>query len=145
MAQDIADTNRMPKTRKFRAAVSRYERVWDMFEQDPVLGDQLLNTRVSGRMCGEKALQLGIIENAVNDYQKYAFASGVREARLFRQVEAWLFEDSHDSDEVVLFKDACENLNLDADVMRRGLLRWKEVQAKEPNKRKRKISTLRQK
>jgi len=72
---------------------------------------------------GEKRLMLAILENATEDFQKYALATDKRGRLLYEDAEAWIF-DKHDPS-LFSFENICEHLQLDPEYMRQGFRRWK--------------------
>lgn len=72
---------------------------------------------------GEERLLLAVLENAIEDYQKYALATDRRGKELFRYAEEWIFETGSSS--FFSFENICAHLNLDAGYVRRGFVRWK--------------------
>jgi hypothetical protein len=72
---------------------------------------------------GEEKLMLAVLENATEDFQKYALANDKRGKELFEQAEAWILETNSPS--FFSFENICEHLELDPDYVRRGFVRWK--------------------
>jgi len=72
---------------------------------------------------GEKRLMLAILENATEDFQKYALATDKRRRQLFQDAEAWIFDG--DDHSLFSFESICEHLQLDPEYMRQGFRRWK--------------------
>lgn len=79
---------------------------------------------------GEKALMLAILENAIEDAQKYVLATDKKGNGLFAAAEAWILET--DSSSFSSFNNICEHLELDPDYIRKGFLRWKEAKRSQP-------------
>jgi hypothetical protein len=77
---------------------------------------------------GEERLMLAVLENAVEDFQKYLLARSACGKRLFREAEEWFFDK--DSDEIFSFASICDILGLHPDQIRKGLLVWKETKLK---------------
>ena len=75
----------------------------------------------------EKRLMFAVMEDAVLCFQKYSPARNHREARLFGEAESWIFES--DSDWWFSFENICAHLGLDADYIRRGLMRGHRTRA----------------
>ncbi|HVO95457.1 MAG TPA: hypothetical protein VMT22_21555 [Terriglobales bacterium] len=104
--------------------------LWDVVEptDDGVLED--LSKKVV--RDGEKRLMLAMLENVVEDFQKYVLATDKKGKDLFNAAEEWIMET--DSPSFFSFECICAHLELDPDYMRKGLMRWKEAalnQAKE--------------
>lgn len=72
---------------------------------------------------GEQRLMLAVLENAIEDFQKYIFATNRRGQTMFQEAEDWIFET--DSPSFFSFENICAHLQLDPDYVRRGFIRWK--------------------
>ena len=79
---------------------------------------------------GEKALMLAILENAIEDFQKYVLATDKKGKELFNAAEEWILET--DSPSFFSFNNICEHLEIDPDYMRKGFMRWKEAKRRRP-------------
>ena len=79
---------------------------------------------------GEKALMLAILENAIEDSQKYVLSTDKKGKGLFDAAEAWILET--DSPSFFSFNNICEHLELDPDYMRKGFMSWKEAKLSQP-------------
>ncbi len=79
---------------------------------------------------GEKALMLAILENAIEDFQKYVLATNRKGKELFDAAEVWILET--DSTSFFSFDNICECLELDPDYMRKGFMRWKDANLSQP-------------
>ena len=79
---------------------------------------------------GEKALMLAILENAIEDCQKYVLATDKKGKGLFDAAEQWILET--DSPSFFSLNNICEHLELDPDYMRKGFTRWKEAKRSQP-------------
>ena len=77
---------------------------------------------------GEKRLMLALLENAIEDFQKYALANDTVEKELFQEAEVWFL--AVDNDSLFSFENICEYLQVDSNYLRQGLLRWKTAQRK---------------
>jgi hypothetical protein len=77
---------------------------------------------------GEERLMLAVLENAVEDFQKYVLARNPRGKQLFQHAQEWFLEK--DSEELFSFENICETLQLHPDYMRQGLMGWKEAKLK---------------
>lgn len=73
---------------------------------------------------GEKRLMLAMLENATEDFQKYALATDRRGKELFEAAERWFLET--DSPSFFSFETICDHLQLNPNYLRQGLMRWKE-------------------
>jgi hypothetical protein len=72
---------------------------------------------------GELKLMLAVLENAIEDFQKYVLATDKRGKELFQEAEEWILETDNPS--FFSFDNICEHLQLNPDYVRRGFLRWK--------------------
>ena len=70
---------------------------------------------------GEERLVLAVLENAIENYQKYTLTGDTR----FQEEEKWLFVE-RDSEAFFSFENICEILQLHPAYVRQGLLRWKK-------------------
>jgi hypothetical protein len=77
---------------------------------------------------GERRLFMALLEDAIRNYQKYAFSVKRRGQRLFREVETWLTEG--DTGAAVSFEYVCDVLGVEPDYVRNFLERWR-VRARE--------------
>lgn len=96
-----------------------------LFEPDTLLPSQFFS-HFKGRVAqvrGEKRLMLAVLEDAVDCYQKYAFAHDPRGRELFAEAEEWLF--SSDNSWVFAYENICETLEVNPDYVRRGLQEWR--------------------
>lgn len=72
---------------------------------------------------GEERLLYAMLENAIEDYQKYLSATDKKGMELFQYAEEWFFET--DSSSEFSFENLCDYLQLSAGYVRKGLLHWK--------------------
>jgi len=72
---------------------------------------------------GEKRLMLAVLENATEDFQKYALAIDKRGKELFDAAEEWILETGSPS--FFSFENICEYLQLHPGYMRQGFIHWK--------------------
>ena len=100
--------------------------VVSLFEPDTLLPSQFFaHFRGRGSATrGEKRLMLAVLEDAVDCYQKFAFAADGRGRELFSEAEEWLF--SSDNSWVFAYENICHTLELNADYLRRGLQEWRQ-------------------
>jgi hypothetical protein len=66
-----------------------------------------------------------VLQDAVECFKTYAFATRPREKRLFQEAEEWIVEKN--GDWLFSFENICETLQLHADYLRQGLLSWKDA------------------
>jgi hypothetical protein len=76
----------------------------------------------------EKRLLLALLENAVDDFKRYATASTGRGRRLFADVSAWFGSTSRDR--FLDFESICDGLGLDPSFLRGGLDRWRAARCR---------------
>jgi len=82
---------------------------------------------------GEKRLMLALLENAIDDFQKYTLANDKARKELFQEAEEWFLAVYNDS--LFSFENICEYLQINSNYLRQGLLRWKTARRKgHPNK-----------
>ena len=74
---------------------------------------------------GEKRLMLAVLENATEDFQKYALANNTRGKQLFQEAQDWIL--ATDDPSFFSFESICQHLNLDPQYMRHGFMRWKNA------------------
>ena len=79
---------------------------------------------------GEKGLMLAVLQNAIDDFQKYVVATDKKGKALFDAAEAWILET--DSPSFFSFNNICEHLELNPDYLRKGFIRWKEAKRSRP-------------
>jgi hypothetical protein len=72
----------------------------------------------------ETRLLLAVLADAVDAFQKNAFASSRKSRRLFVEAEEWFASDAADSP--LAFVTICHALGLDVSYLRSGLRRWRE-------------------
>jgi hypothetical protein len=93
------------------------------FEPDILAPHQYLKNCQRGSPAEpEKALMLAVLAEAVDTYQRFALSESSRGRLLFREAEAWLWDEKPDS--VFAFRSICELFGLDPGFLRRGLIEW---------------------
>ena len=75
------------------------------------------------RVEPERKLMRAVLEDAIYCFQKYLLAADRRGKRIFYHAEKWIFDENNDY--FVSFANVCETLSVDANYLRKGLLRWK--------------------
>jgi len=70
----------------------------------------------------ECRLLWAILQNGIEEYMKYAFATSRRGKRLFREAEEWIMQDDHTW--LCSFVNICLVLGLEPEYLRTGLQRW---------------------
>lgn len=71
---------------------------------------------------GERRLLFAVLQDAVNSFLRYRNDQTARGKRLFREEQEWLW--STDRDSLCTFENICAHLDLEPDVLRRGLARF---------------------
>src|SRR3989338_2740278 len=93
-------------------------------------GGNVLPAQYSGRRGNPKIpelhLVLMILQDAVDCFQKYLFASTAEKRREFDDAERWIL--SNDREWPFSFNNVCNLLNINPDYLREGLIKWKEAQ-----------------
>jgi hypothetical protein len=73
----------------------------------------------------ERSLMLAVLEEAISTFRKYVTAETRRGRRLFAEAEAWCT-----SDELgwpFAYAAICQELGIDGEWLRTGLLRWRDA------------------
>ena len=100
------------------------ERDGRLFAPDALLPTQYFDRlRRRTDFTGEQRLMVAVLENAVDDYLKYAAARDPRQRRLFADTEEWIEADGRSW--LYDFGTVCDHLGLDAGYVREGLRRAK--------------------
>ena len=93
-------------------------------------GGNVLPAQYSGRRGNPKIpelhLVLMILQDAVDCFQKYLFASTAEKRREFDDAERWIL--SNDREWPFSFNNVCSLLDINQDYLREGLIKWKEAQ-----------------
>ena len=111
------------------------EKVASLFQPDILLPAQYLDTfRRKANLEPERELMLAVLEDTICCFQKYIFARDGKRRGLFRDAEAWIFEEN--SDWLFSFENICELWGFNPQYVRQGLARWKERKLAERHKAK---------
>jgi hypothetical protein len=103
---------------------SSEEAVGAVFQPDTVLPSQFFGIlRQKGFVEGEKRLMAAVLADAVDCYMKQAFNPETRGQQLFRDAEAWIFQDEP-GPWLFSFRNICDMLGLEPEYIRRGLRTW---------------------
>ncbi len=98
-----------------------------LFRPDTILRFQYFQMHgKNSRIEAEKKLMLAVLDDAIAIYQKYFFAHDEKGKELFCEAEEWIMEEQNDW--FFSFTSICEQLEMDPDYLRRGLLHWSEKQ-----------------
>lgn len=100
------------------------------FEPDALLPAQFYAAfRGGSHVRGEKRLMLAVLQDALDCYQKYAFARDGQGRQLFVDAEAWIAGE--DAAWYFSFENICEILEINPAYLRRGVERWRAHAATE--------------
>jgi len=101
------------------------EMVASLFQPDVLLPAQYFETgRQKSVAVPEKNLIAAVLEEAVYSFQKYLLVSDGKGRILFEETGRWIFDV--DDSGVFSYRNVCEILDIEANYLRLGLLRWKE-------------------
>lgn len=102
----------------------RNDRSFGLFEPDALLPAQFYAAfRHGSAVRGEKHLMLAVLEDALDCFQKYAFAKDTHSRQIFGEAYGWIH--SGDREWPFSFENICETLEISPEYLRRGLERWK--------------------
>jgi hypothetical protein len=101
------------------------DRTAHLFEPDIILPAQYFSAfRRDGGPKRERLLMLAVLEDAVDCFQKYAYSRDPRGRAMLKEAEGWV--NSTDRSWLFSFEKICEELDIDAEYLRRGLREWRE-------------------
>jgi hypothetical protein len=108
------------------------EREGPAFQPEAILPEQFL-AEVCSRATGERLLLIALLQDAINCFQKYLFATRARSRRLFREAEGWIMDTAQRPQDEGMhpyfsFEQTCCFLGLDPGYVRGELLRWRQRQ-----------------
>ena len=113
------------KRRPINGQASSTERLGLRFEPDVLVTHKYSDIyRPNIYLQPERLLMLAVLEDAIFCFQRFHRAANGRERDIFRDAEAWFWDDRRDWP--YSFANVCQFLGFDADYLRHGLLRWKE-------------------
>jgi hypothetical protein len=100
------------------------DRSFGLFEPDALLPAQFYAAfRGGSAVRGEKRLMLAVLQDALDCFQKYAFAKDVHGRQLFTDAEGWIA--CEDREWYFSFENICETLEISPEYLRRGVRDWK--------------------
>jgi hypothetical protein len=100
------------------------DRSFGLFEPDALLPAQFYAAfRGGSAVRGEKRLMLAVLQDALDCYQKYAFARDGHGRQLFADADAWV--SCEDRDWYFSFENICETLEINPAYLRRGVQEWR--------------------
>ena len=103
------------------------ERFAELFEPDCLLPTQFFEALKRKNLpTGEHRLLLALVQDAIDCFQKHIHSPDPKRRQLFLDAESWIGSD--DDYEAYSFNNVCETLGMSPAYMRRGLLRWRDVE-----------------
>ncbi len=108
------------------------DRTFGLFEPDALLPAQFYAAfRGGSSVRGEKRLMLAVLQDALECYQKYAFAKDGPGRQLFADANGWIASD--DRHWYFSFENICDVLEIDPGYLRRGVQQWRLQQSQAGN------------
>lgn len=108
----------------------REEHGSDLLEPDVMTPEQFFGLlRRRSWQDGERRLMAAVLQDGIENFQKYAFATDPLGRELFDVERDWIESDDH---ALFSFTTVCEVLDIDPDCLRSGLLRWLEQHRNNP-------------
>ena len=102
------------------------ERALSVFQPDILVEHQYQSTyRRRFHLDPERVLRLALLQDAVVCFQDNVSATCKRKQTMHLDAAAWI--ESTDRSYLFSFENVCDALGYDAEYMRQGLLRWKEM------------------
>ncbi len=99
------------------------DRSFGLFEPDALLPAQFYAAfRGGSAVRGERRLMLAVLQDALDCYQKYAFADDGHGHQMFTDADTWIA--SEDRDWYFSFENICETLEINPQYLRRGVREW---------------------
>jgi hypothetical protein len=103
------------------------DRGGDGLEPDLMLPEQYFGAlRRSSNQNGERRLMAAVLQEGIETFQKYATAQDPEGRELFADARSWILA-RYDQD-LFSFTTVCATLEIDAECLRGGLLRWLDLQ-----------------
>lgn len=100
------------------------DRSFGLFEPDALLPAQFYAAfRGGSSVHGEKRLMMAVLRDALDCYQKYAFAKDGPGLQLFNEALAWI--SCEDRNWYFSFENICDTLEISPGYLRHGVERWK--------------------
>jgi hypothetical protein len=101
------------------------DRSFGLFEPDALLPAQFYAAfRGGSAVRGEKKLMLAVLQDALDCYQKYAFAKDGAGQQLFTDAHSWI--SCPDRNWYFSFENICETLEISPDYLRGGVEQWRQ-------------------
>lgn len=102
------------------------ERALAVFQPDILVEHQYQSTyRRRFHLDPERVLMLAVLQDAVVCFQDNVSATCKRKQAMHLDAATWI--ESADRSYLFSFENVCETLGYDAEYMRQGLLRWKDM------------------
>jgi hypothetical protein len=120
-----------PESRRFFLMDARLARIAEdqsasLFGPDTLVPAQYFDrVGTDAAFQPEKRLMLAVLEEAIATFQRHAIGDTRRSQRLVEDVEEWVSGAS--GEWPFSFDNICGALDLDADYLRAGMMRWKEA------------------
>jgi len=104
------------------------DRSFGLFEPDALLPAQFYAAfRGGSGVSGEKRLMLAVLQDALDCYQKYAFAKDGAGQQMFHDADQWIGDE--DRTWYFSFENICEILEINPQYLRVGVKRWRQSAA----------------
>jgi len=102
------------------------DRSFGLFEPDALLPAQFYAAfRGGSGVSGEKRLMLAVLQDALDCYQKYAFAKDGPGQQMFADADEWISDE--DRAWYFSFENICEILEINPAYLRRGVKHWRQT------------------
>lgn len=101
------------------------DRSFGLFEPDALLPAQFYAAfRGGSGVSGEKRLMLAVLQDALDCFQKYAFAKDGVGQQMFADAGQWI--EDEDRTWYFSFENICEILEINPQYLRLGVKRWRQ-------------------
>jgi len=111
--------------------LSRDDRGGEVLEPDVMTPEQFFGLlRQRSWQDGERRLMAAVLQDGIENFQKYAFARDPLGREMFDVEHSWLVAENDHA--LFAFNTVCEVLDIDPDFLRSGLLRWVEQRRNDP-------------
>ena len=95
----------------------------ELLQPAVLLPEQFYPARSNSTVRGEKRLMLAVLWDALDCFQKYAFARDPHGRGLFNDADTWI--SCEDRDWYFSFENICETLDINPEYLRRGVQQWR--------------------
>jgi hypothetical protein len=111
--------------------LTRDDRGAEFLEPDVMTPDQFFGLlRQRSWQDGERRLMAAVLQDGIENFQKYAFADDALGREIFDVERSWVIAKSDHS--LFAFNTVCEILDINPEFLRAGLLRWLEQRRHDP-------------